>query len=591
VRLFALMLTLYAVALRPMADAQQTGPGDPARAAANLRQIAKDLDAAVKLFENHLDHDIAVHDRGYRTMAGRRIPAADADLEGQADVVQMAIRKLHAARLIAARKPDFEPVPLSDADRIQTLLVEARNRIDVGSALLRNLLVVSARELNSGTFGEQKARRDELRKARELAADAARRALVALPVPLPEADSPEEQRDRAWNLMVANHPVEGHAGGPGRKPADAPVLPIRFEIGKKIILINERSCRVTMTDSGMEDQQGRHLFYQEEWVTRPGSLARTMGTGPADIVVMRRWAVAVNTRSGAHTLLRRYDAREFLGGFDAVYRTHEQLPEGDYPASAAAEKAKLREPSAQSTNSIKELAAAVDSVERARQELEDASLRFRRRIQDAVSANDAALAAQNRASLEDELSAELRGTLFAIRGHLARAPVVVEPENEVRRFVEQAAAKVRDLEALGAFINGNALEAKGSPPDSRALLDVQTQADTAIRGIQSLERSALAALPPDLTASEEQFPALRKDLIVRIRRIAGPAETGPVKFRQEVWNIERAAAGTREVKRTIVFIDCESKAGSQIPVAREVKYYPMETGEILEQIYDENAAQ
>lgn len=43
--------------------------------------------------------------------------------------------------------------------------------------------------------------------------------------------------------------------------------------------MNDRSCRVTLTDSGTEDRQGRRLFYQEEWVSRPVSLARTTGGG------------------------------------------------------------------------------------------------------------------------------------------------------------------------------------------------------------------------------------------------------------------------------------------------------------------------
>jgi hypothetical protein len=45
------------------------------------------------------------------------------------------------------------------------------------------------------------------------------------------------------------------------------------------------------------------------------------------------------------------------------------------------------------------------------------------------------------------------------------------------------------------------------------------------------------------------------------------------------------------VKRTIVVVEIESKSGSQIPIGREVKYYQLDVGETLEEIYDENAAQ
>jgi hypothetical protein len=49
--------------------------------------------------------------------------------------------------------------------------------------------------------------------------------------------------------------------------------------------------------------------------------------------------------------------------------------------------------------------------------------------------------------------------------------------------------------------------------------------------------------------------------------------------------------GVREVKRTIVFIDIDPQRGTQLPISREVKYYELETGETLEEIYDQNAAQ
>jgi len=542
---------LFAVAA--LAEAQQVPQAsDPA---VSLRQITNDLDNAVKLYQAHLDREISAHDHGYRAKGGRRIPAADADLNGgQADVVQAAIRKLFAARMMAAHRAGYEPAPLADADHIQTLIVEARSRIDNGNEIIKKLYVVSAKELNPRTYAEQKAKHEELLKARNTAAEAAKKALVALPVALAEADSPEQQRDRAWDARA--------------------ILPIRFEEGKKIILVNELSCRIALTDSGMEDRQGRHLFYQEEWMTRQGSVARTTGTGPAGIVVLLRWAVAVDTATGQHTLLRRYEPREFQGDVDGLY----ELQGSDYIT-------KVNLPVVPVLPETKDLISAVESAERSRVELQQAALEFKRLIRDALTGNDALLVARDKLALDDDLPEDLRAKLFAIRGHLAGAAAILDSENKVRRAVERATSGVRELEALNAWVDGNSFEKAAPAQESRALLEAQNRSDIEIHSIRSLAREALAALPPDLPMPEAQLPALKKDVIVRIRQL------GNSKYRQEVWRLEGTAQGAREVTRTIVLIDVDSKSGSQIPAAKELKSYPVDAGDSLEEIYDENAAQ
>ena len=145
--------------------------GDADKTIANLRQVANSLNDAVKLFQTHLDREIALHDGGYRAKGGRRIPGADADFNGgQADVVHAAMRKLFAARMIAARRQGYAPIPLADVEHIQVLISEARSSIDAGNDVMRRLLVVSAADLIPRTYAEQKVRRDELLKARNAAA-------------------------------------------------------------------------------------------------------------------------------------------------------------------------------------------------------------------------------------------------------------------------------------------------------------------------------------------------------------------------------------------------------------------------------------
>ena len=49
--------------------------------------------------------------------------------------------------------------------------------------------------------------------------------------------------------------------------------------------------------------------------------------------------------------------------------------------------------------------------------------------------------------------------------------------------------------------------------------------------------------------------------------------------------------GTRQVKRTIAFVDIEPNTGTQISSGLQSKYYRIGPGDTLEGIYDENAAQ
>jgi hypothetical protein len=123
-----ILFALIFFALLADADAQQPRRDDSAQSIAGLRQITAELDAAVRRLNSDLDREVAMHDHGYRSKTGRRIPAADNDLiTGQANVVRTAMRKL-----VAARRPGYRPAALTDIEQIQALIAEARNRIDAG---------------------------------------------------------------------------------------------------------------------------------------------------------------------------------------------------------------------------------------------------------------------------------------------------------------------------------------------------------------------------------------------------------------------------------------------------------------------------
>jgi hypothetical protein len=563
---------LLALGALPAGAGEETqsaaGAEAPDKMIAALRQITGELTDSVKQFEAHLDREIALHDRGYRSADGRRIPGADADiLSGPADLALPAVQKLLTARMISARRTGYEPAALIDCDRIQSLIAETRNRVVQSNNAMRQFLMISAKELNSRTEVEAKSQRGELLKARNAATEAAKKALAVLPVDLPEFDSPEDQMDRTWSLTGTALPV---GKNDGTKVPDLPqpmntrddvVLPIRVERGKKITLIHEAFRRVTLMDSGMEDGQGRHLFYQEDWEQRQGTTS------------VKRWAVAVDTATGQQTLLRRYENREFSGELDEVYNSRGRV---------YISRAKL--PETASAPSLKDMAAATLETSQSREELDDAVVSFKTRLREALARSDA--------SLDDELPDNFRQTLFAIRGHLGRSEAILNSENEVRRAVDRAAQKADALEALAAWANGTALERETPEGDSRALLEALNRSDTEIASTRSAARDALKALPPDVSRPDAQFPAFMKDVIVRMRGTHSPAAPdGTVRCRQEVWRLEGSVKNMRRVKRTIDVVDIEPKTGIQTRASREMKYYPAGPGETLEGVFDENAAQ
>jgi hypothetical protein len=569
---------LTALPLVSEGQAQHVSPDDADKIITGLRQVAAELGESVKQFQTDLDREIAQYDHGYRTQDGHRIPGADADLiAGPADLALPTVQKLMATRMIAARKPGYQPIPLTDSDRIQSLIAEARSQVALANNAMRQFLIVSAKELNSRTDAEMRTQRTELLKARNAATEAAKKALAVLPVDLPAGDSPADQVDRTWSLAATALPVgknDGTRVGAATRPGtpEDVVLPIRVEPGQKITLVREPFRRIAVTDTGREDRQGRRLFYQEEWEQHQGTTSE------------KRWAVAVNTATGQQTLLRRYEIREFSGELDEVYQSYGR----DFASLVDAES-----PLPPAEPSLTDIASATAEAVRSREELAKAVLDFKAGIREGLTRSNAAGEVQNKPALDDDLPDRFRESLFAIRGHLARAASVLDAEDKVRRAVERASGSAGALEALVAWVSGTALGREGPAGDSRALLEALNRSDTEIAATRSVQRDALAALPPDVSRPEAQFPAFMKDVIVRMRGSRPPSgeHAGTVRCRQEVWRIETSAHSAPQVKRTIALIDIEPKTGNQIRASGEVRYYPVRAGDSLESIYDENAAQ
>ena len=525
-----------------------------------LRQISKELGETVRLFSLHLDQAVSRFDRGYRSEAGLRIPGADVDLTSPVEIVTTAVRKSIALRMLASRSDRYEPAALADLDRVQKLILEARRQARDSTAALQKLLIVSSADMNPRRDAEVKARHSQLLKARDAAEHAADEASASLPV---EADDPlAKNGGPAWNLAVSDSP---RSQPPAKSNPALPqtgsktALPLRIEPRKRVTLVNETYCRVALTDSGTADEKGRRLFYQEEWVQR------------GDVAIRKRWRVAVDTASGQHILVKRYPPIEMPGFLADLYepmdRNHiwyVEPPEG------------AREPSRD------ELDTALAEVAESREGVRNAAATFSATVRDLLAHQDRQRTADIQVLLDAGLPDPFRQSLFAIRADLGKVPAVVEAEKTVWQAIAEARRSAARLEPLAAWAN------RVSTPEWDSIL---RRSDGEIDLLYATERDAVRMLPPDMSRPEAEFPALDPHAIVRIRRVPGrSSEIGTVRCLQEIWRMETPMQGALKVRRTAALIAVDSKTGSQVLIRGKTAWYPAATGDVLEEIFDQNAA-
>lgn len=528
-----------------------------------LRHVTRELNDSVKTFYTHLDQAMARYDHGYRGENGRAVQSADADLiGGPPDITWPTMQKFAAFRMLAASEEGqkLQDPAVNDMRRIEQLIVEARRRVDASTPTLRKLLVVSVADYTPENEIAAKGRHEQLLRARGAAEEAAQKAMLALPLDQPESSAAEQTAERTWE-MLGRGVGQTAAGAPGQavgKPA-APAIPIILERRRRVTLVNEGAYRMALTDSGMDDGQGRHVFYQEEWVQRGQS------------VIRYRWRVGVDGTSGQQVLLRRYPPRELHGSIEDVYKHLDR----DYVWY-------LEAPDDAMEPARGEVEAALDRVALARDEVRVAAQEFRKSTGDALAEQDRIHAAMDEPPVDSGLPQGLRARLFAIRAHLAHVQAVLASEDEVRKKVTEAESRVRDLEPLAAWSNRDA---------SVEWTQILDRSDREIDSVRNAETEALEMLPPDSPSSEEQFPELAKNTIIRMRHPRTKnAEDTSVHCLQEVWRMEIGPLGTREVRRAVSLILIDPKSGNQTRVGGATRYYKVSDGDLLEEIFDEYAA-
>lgn len=557
--------------------AGQTKPpaslADADNAIEGLREVTSELTSTVSDFHRRLDDAISHRDRGYRSADGRRVLGADVDVTtGQADVIQSALRKSVAFRMLGARGGTYQPEAAADMDRIQDLIAEERRRVEASSAVIRRLLVVSVNDIDRNADAQVKLRHQRLLRARAEAQEAARMAFLELPIDLPQTEAAEESAQKAWDMHLAGKPITPNQQG-SRATARAQngtrsYEPLRIERRRRFTLIREGSLRMALTDAGLEDSQGRHLFYQEEWIQR----------GP--VAIWMRWRVAVEPSTGQHILIKRYAPVEFTGFVDEFYQKNNRMLWAMEPVDDATEPAR------------DEVESAMADVARSREAIHNAAQDFRTAIRQALLSDDRMRDAANEVRLDGGLSPAIRESLFAIRGHMAGVRAIVQLEGNVRNAIAQGDTSVGALEPLAAWGNraGTGVVSRLPAAEWERLLE---QCDREIDALRSAEVDAMGTLPPDTAQAEAHFPALDKNLVVRMRGIPSrnAVPDGLARYLQEIWRRENTIQGATSVRRTATVMVIDPKTGAQTRAASNTKYYPIGPDGSLEETYDEYASQ
>lgn len=532
----------------------------------DLQTITEDLKKAVKSYQVHLDEDVARYDRGPHS--------ADAGVTGgEASIMQTAVRKAFAVRALASVGG---PVPiddrvvqpgfLADSGEIQSLILAARKRIDDSDAVNNWLLQVSARELTGPIAKAKQVRHAQLQKAREAAETVAIRALGELPIPLPEDDASRETTFEDLFIGRAGLPQAppGSLSGPSQQKslnAVSEALPLHWEPGRLTTLINEHGYRMALSDLGTKDSQGRHTFYQVEWVQR------------GRIVLLMGQLVGVNTSNGQHVLIKRYPLREVPGQLEDVYT----LANFNETRSATAPDI---EPSRE------EVESALAEVTRLNTELPAARQRFTIALGTGLARSDQRLREKGGEPLDTGLPEGMRMQLYAIRGHLLGAPSVLDAENHLRDETHEAEKRVEQLKHLAAWANRSTAEEHG-----RANLPVpewdrlQSKADDNIYTSRQVIASTLAALPPDVPDQNAKFPGLSENSIVRMVGVRASPGPGRAVW-QEVWYLDPSATSQRKALQEIDIIVVDPETGDQIPIRHQSKSYPVESNENLVDAYE-----
>ncbi len=571
---FVFLILAADAAAQPAAPSGLT-PLDADVAISDLQRVTKQLAQTLKLFNAHADEAIARFDGAG---ASAQEAAADFDLGGikSVGIRRDGVRKLVVARMRAARIAESKSSTLADVAQLQDQIAQARKSIDAADLLVKRSLVVSVEDLGKHKDMQWQSKHDQLLRARNSAQEAAKKAILALPVDLPAADTPLESKDEAWSIGListgsGSSTSSAHAQDKGDATPELPKFSLSWERNRRITLVRERSYRIALTDPGLEDANGRHIFYQEEWTAHGSAIER------------RRWRVGVDTATGQNVLIKRYPLIEYHGDFDEAYESRER------------DRLWTLEPPEDSVEPARtEVESALDGIAGARQRVQDSVENFGTFVRAALRENDRTQDSNNQGVPDALLAPALREKLFAIRAHLAGVPSIQAAEGTVEAAIRDLEDRIHNIESLTAWANEASSNQVPALKLSAAEWDaLETRADQELDLAADLRASVTTALPPSLSQAQGKFPALGKDLIVHIVRQI-PEGLDPeraLRCRQEIWRFTSQDPDNRKVERIVSLVGIDPQTGTQRLLQSFVRDYDVRPDDLLELIFDRYSAQ
>jgi hypothetical protein len=202
-------------------------------------------------------------------------------------------------------------------------------------------------------------------------------------------------------------------------------------------------------------------------------------------------------------------------------------------------------------------------------------------IRQALAENDHQRETDRIARLDEELPAEWRELLFAIRGSAGQTDVLTIA-SRLKAVLGGADRAIEELRVMASF--GNRRPLANQPPglSAAAWEGLQEQAKEEIERAHDAEREARTRLPQPVKTDWTTLGSPESEIVVRIRCL--PPSDGHTQILQEVWRpVSPAIKGTARIRRTVSLIEIDPDTGEQQRRRsdQEQEYFGTSLAEIL----------
>jgi len=508
-------------------------------AVSRAEELARDVKKLRDAYWKQVNDLQRIYDRGHRNSDGAWIRAADPDVTPGESALGVS-RALFAARM-AAVVHQYDPDALRTLNELQDLR-EQGNDILANVRHVRTLMNPAAwADPDPFTPKEFKEYSTRLRLAAEAAEKAIEIAGDVVPAPLPPGE------------RVVVHALRAGSSSDS-------LVPRRIEDPAQYA-----EALVALTQIRSPKAAGNAVFLEEGFVER-----HPKGR-PVEVLWTRR-RVVVNLATGYHELGREYKTRRFFGsGLNQVYNH----------LAAADDLWRLEPPTGSVEPSFKQIQNAILRVQEERWAVVGGAWQLSVGIRQALAENDHQRETDRIARLDEELPAEWRELLFAIRGSAGETDVLTIA-SRLKAVLGGADRAIEELRVMASFGNRGPLANQPPGLSAAAWEGLQEQAKEEIERAREAEREARSRLPQPLKTDWTTLGSPQSEIVVRIRCL--PPIDGHTQILQEVWRpASPAIKGTARIRRTVSLIEIDSDTGEQQRRRpdQEQEYFGTSLAEIL----------